>query len=392
MSSATRSRCRRSEGWCASDAIASSIIQSAQQRQRQSIGGPQAQAGAALQPAAGVAAGFSCTTRATGLPRRVITTSSPASTGSRSAESWALASARATLRMANRPSRQLTKQTTTQSGPPGSREVPPCGTSHPWTLCGRRLLQGNPQQGAPRAAWANGEGVYCSCKASNGGGGRNAKQYMQIMQTVNQCLGKIIKNLALISAPAILALGADPAKAILNINIFDDGPNLKVVVSGSLSELGSGSETQECVFIGALASQFSTICTGNSTPSTERPITGPSGFGGTAFLFPADSVSGPSFAFIANSLYAIDPSYVVGQPFLSSATFNNTSAVAQGFTIPGFVGTWTINGTSESINVFVGTSTEVPGPLPLLGACAAFGWSRRLRRRISAPVITPPQV
>jgi hypothetical protein len=28
--------------------------------------------------------------------------------------------------------------------------------------------------------------------------------------------------------------------------------------------------------------------------------------------------------------------------------------------------------------------TEVPGPLPILGAAAAFGWSRKLRRRIKA--------
>ena len=33
----------------------------------------------------------------------------------------------------------------------------------------------------------------------------------------------------------------------------------------------------------------------------------------------------------------------------------------------------------------------VPGPLPLLGAGAAFGWSRRLRKRIAAPSSTPPQ-
>lgn len=27
--------------------------------------------------------------------------------------------------------------------------------------------------------------------------------------------------------------------------------------------------------------------------------------------------------------------------------------------------------------------TRVPGPLPLMGAFAAFGWSRRLRRRLA---------
>jgi len=34
---------------------------------------------------------------------------------------------------------------------------------------------------------------------------------------------------------------------------------------------------------------------------------------------------------------------------------------------------------------------SVPGPLPLLGVGAAFGWSRRLRKRIAAPLITPSQ-
>ena len=34
---------------------------------------------------------------------------------------------------------------------------------------------------------------------------------------------------------------------------------------------------------------------------------------------------------------------------------------------------------------------SVPGPLPLFGGGAAFGWSRRLRKRIAAPLSTPPQ-
>jgi len=33
-------------------------------------------------------------------------------------------------------------------------------------------------------------------------------------------------------------------------------------------------------------------------------------------------------------------------------------------------------------------STPVPGPMPLFGAAAAFGWSRKLRRRLSATKIT----
>ena len=37
------------------------------------------------------------------------------------------------------------------------------------------------------------------------------------------------------------------------------------------------------------------------------------------------------------------------------------------------------------------TPSAVPGPLPLFGAAAAFGWSRRLRKRIATPLITSPQ-
>ncbi|MFN9644370.1 MAG: hypothetical protein ACK6BG_04445 [Cyanobacteriota bacterium] len=46
------------------------------------------------------------------------------------------------------------------------------------------------------------------------------------------------------------------------------------------------------------------------------------------------------------------------------------------------------NGSTLGINLagsFV-TYTFVPGPLPILGAGAAFSWSRRLRRRISKTV------
>ncbi|MCP9860405.1 hypothetical protein KBZ33_15705 [Cyanobium sp. Cruz-8D1] len=50
-------------------------------------------------------------------------------------------------------------------------------------------------------------------------------------------------------------------------------------------------------------------------------------------------------------------------------------------------------GTGDTIQALLGApAASVPGPLPLLGAGAAFGWSRKLRKRIAAPLITPPQV
>jgi hypothetical protein len=92
-------------------------------------------------------------------------------------------------------------------------------------------------------------------------------------------------------------------------------------------------------------------------------------------------VSGITTAFSGNGgVLIIDNSYVLGIPIISSATFNGKTLADFGLTpSSGSLGTWTLNGTTETINVRV-----VPGPLPLLGAGAAFGFSRRLRRRVNA--------
>ena len=43
------------------------------------------------------------------------------------------------------------------------------------------------------------------------------------------------------------------------------------------------------------------------------------------------------------------------------------------------------NTSSNSLLFTPASPASVPGPLPLFGAGAAFGWSRRLRRRIKSP-------
>ncbi len=203
--------------------------------------------------------------------------------------------------------------------------------------------------------------------------------------------------------------------AVLSVNIFDDGPNLKISVSGSLSSLPALAATGFCGAAGALTGEFQTALTGYSNLICSGPdlnfnlydIAGPSGYGGTKFLVSANSVSGSTFwfassAYTDNSVYSerigLDPGFLGGSYF-SEAIFNGKSLASEGFTSTGFVGTWTLDGTSESINVCLGLgsgpcnspTSNVPGPLPLLGAGAAFGWSRRLRKRITSPLITPPQ-
>jgi len=115
------------------------------------------------------------------------------------------------------------------------------------------------------------------------------------------------------------------------------------------------------------------------------------------FIGPASSVSGLQVLFSGErSWFSIDPTYLSNTPIVSSATFNGTTLAGLGFTTTGLIGTWSLTGTSESIQVIIGAPTSpgatVPGPLPLLGAGAAFGWSRRLRKRIVCPLSIPPQV
>jgi hypothetical protein len=86
----------------------------------------------------------------------------------------------------------------------------------------------------------------------------------------------------LLAAPAALLLGQGQAKAILNVNIFDDGPNLRISVSGSLSQLPAVAGTGDCGATGALAGEFQTallgynnfICSGPDVTFNLYDITG----------------------------------------------------------------------------------------------------------------------
>jgi hypothetical protein len=201
----------------------------------------------------------------------------------------------------------------------------------------------------------------------------------------------------LLAAPAVLLLSQGQAKAVLTYNIFESGGNVVVQTSGSLNFTGA---TQDSTYSfgtnGAILSSLGLVNTGpNNNSSPAYVISGPNNFNGNVLAINGDSVSGIMTLLNASiSKFSIDPTYVSTTPIVSSATFNGKTLASLGFTTTGLIGTWSLTGTSETINVFLGdpVSAAVPGPLPLLGAGFAFGWSRRLRKRIAAPLITPPQV
>jgi hypothetical protein len=200
----------------------------------------------------------------------------------------------------------------------------------------------------------------------------------------------------LLAAPAALLLGQEQAKAVLTYNIFESAGNVVVQTSGSLNltgaTVGPQPETEGCT-PGGITSSVAAICTGLRNNIRQYVISGPPTFNGSVARG-ASSVSGVNTIIvgIVNS-FAIDSTYVSTTPIVSSATFNGQTLANLGFTTTGLIGTWSLTGTSETIQLFLGNppAAAVPGPLPLFGAGAAFGWSRRLRKRIATPLSTPPQ-
>jgi hypothetical protein len=84
---------------------------------------------------------------------------------------------------------------------------------------------------------------------------------------------------------------------------------------------------------------------------------------------------------LADTVVTMDSGYVSGSSVVSSATFSGKTLAGLGLTpTSGTIGTWTLAGTGDIVNLRV--DNPVPGPLPLVGVGAAFGFSRHLRQRI----------
>jgi len=214
----------------------------------------------------------------------------------------------------------------------------------------------------------------------------------------------------LLAAPAALLLSQGEAKAILNFNIFESGGNVIIRTSGSVAlpnSFGAGDTTSG----GIWGPSLGVVSTGNASPVSNSilffKVLGPTSIPGSTDFSPANSVLGNSTIlavgplyqfFLGSQLLALN-SPAGGERF-SEAVFNGKSLADFGITTSGLLGTWTLQPAdgsdpytaNDTINLIAGPpSAAVPGPLPLLGAGAAFGWSRRLRKRIAAPLITPSQ-
>lgn len=152
-----------------------------------------------------------------------------------------------------------------------------------------------------------------------------------------------------------VAFSAAPAKAMFDIRIFEEGPNLMVSFRGSASFLPSPVVAASfCDPDGQLVGETfpssfrGVICTGQDGIVNLYPITGPLGYGGNSTIS-TNVVSGPSMVFISpsysdipfiESTIGIFSSYILGDEIESNATFFNQTLEENGFTDRGLVGTW----------------------------------------------------
>jgi hypothetical protein len=234
-------------------------------------------------------------------------------------------------------------------------------------------------------------GEHCFCKFNSPCSDQAASHPRPTLQAPDTFAGR--------TGCAAVKPGA--GQGCFNVQFFESGGNVVVQASGSLNLAGATDygDNNDCNQIDGSIDKFDAwICTGPSLSVPSYTLSsGPSWLPLTLpyRIQPASSVSGIFTTLQGNDQYfGIDPNYISNTPIVSSATFNGKTLADLGFTTTGLLGTWTIDGNNELIQAYIGPpapSAPVPGPLPLLGAGAAFGWSRRLRKRIAAPLSRPPQ-
>lgn len=197
---------------------------------------------------------------------------------------------------------------------------------------------------------------------------------------------------AALAAIAAAALAPSAAQAVMVINAYEQGADVIFKATGSLSLPSNNGTSGLCGgppgagFVSGATVRFASSSSASCSSNKNAYSYTFSGSLPTSFTV-ATSVSGTEF-FLRGDVtrLVIDAAPNSSVSVDSTLTFaNQTLASLSLTTLNSPLVTWTL-ANNETINFVAlssppGPSNAVPGPLPLMGAVAAFRASRRLRRR-----------
>ena len=186
-------------------------------------------------------------------------------------------------------------------------------------------------------------------------------------------LKKLIGHAAIGAALLVTCLQAGAASALsFNFSFTGTGvPTSPATVTGIVDGLVDNVDNQTTGLTFTITSATNTPTVGWSTFSTYFDGSGIDVFGGI--------VTGVEVAF--NNSIDGGQSLVLGNEGTFFPELVSFSASELSF----YYNSDPDNTSSNTLLFTPASPASVPGPLPLFGAGAAFGWSRRLRRRIKSP-------
>lgn len=194
-------------------------------------------------------------------------------------------------------------------------------------------------------------------------------------------------SLSLATGLALLLTTPPPPSHALTITMLEVGDDVVMSGSGTLNLTaleGPILDSKPGPFVYPSASSFF-VGTANGIDVYFGDITFPADFGpGTGVQ--GDGTGDPFGA--VQIIFGFGPEiwvpagYQSGAPLNASAIFQGETLASLGVTPGTYSWSWGSGLDSDDLTLHVEeTIPPVPGPLPLLGAGAAFGWSRRLRKR-----------
>lgn len=190
------------------------------------------------------------------------------------------------------------------------------------------------------------------------------------------------------------------ASSFLLSSILGSGCSVEDINYHFSSTAYSGSKAASAINVTAGKADMAGLMTTISFQATAPGILSWSGMGSLVYTATVNTLSNRPIDMLSGQV----GSSIMGTNLTASVTGTGTTSGGPcALSVPGItdcslsgwnydpnvdstVVTTTWNVTAGGMQNFTSTITQTPGPLPILGAGAAFGFSRKLRRRINASV------